>query len=217
MSSAQEKLASELRDILNPYQKAAESGYVIRGTLSEWNTLVNYIASALIEEGYSKAEPQPSTPPDRPEIQEIHNIIVDSMNQYTGTNEGILDAAETIVHRYGKIPEVKESVLPPDRWCILRTPENADMVNGWFNEKFYPRGPKIFMNSHKYLHNERCTWIQTISHHEPADGFTLITDQQFRLWFGVKEHVYKCTGCGAVTAPGNNYCGECMREDDSGY
>jgi hypothetical protein len=32
-----------------------------------------------------------------------------------------------------------------------------------------------------------------------------------------KETVHRCSGCGARIAKGNDYCGECLCEDDSDY
>lgn len=84
----------------------------------------------------------------------------------------------------------KLSDQPPERWCILRTPENAEIVNKWINAK----AKETFVDDVLYLHypayltnglgdHYLCGYIK--------EDYTLITDDQFKRWFVKEENSNK--------------------------
>ncbi len=72
-----------------------------------------------------------------------------------------------VSYRYGFIDLSPEL---PEKWCVKRTPENADVINGWFNENF-----NLYLLSNKgYLHCSGDCNISQIS------NYTEITFEQFK-------------------------------------
>ena len=110
------------------------------------------------------------------------DILADS-----GGNLYIQGVWATIVEKEEKsnFEKAIESVADqlPEKWAILRTPENAEMVNGYVNEKFNcgeARAEEYYMCVHP-----RDYMVLA----ELPEDYTLITDEQFKRIAGIKEEV----------------------------
>lgn len=68
----------------------------------------------------------------------------------------------------------------PEKWCIERTPENADMVNEWANAN-YGKAGKYFDNK-GWIHSEPIGEQKdsVLDHFGKQDGYTEITTDKFR-------------------------------------
>lgn len=68
----------------------------------------------------------------------------------------------------------------PENWCVLRTPENASVINGWLNQKqgltnFYSKDTK------KYIYSNTQKGVKgTAPSTDRRSGFTLISFENFK-------------------------------------
>jgi len=67
----------------------------------------------------------------------------------------------------------------PEKWCLLRTKSNAEIVNKWLNDTFYNGNERAFSDTSAYIYPDRSYGSSLIA------GYTEITYEQF------KKHVMK--------------------------
>lgn len=73
--------------------------------------------------------------------------------------------------------------LPADgKWCILRTPENAEMVNGYINKNIIHDPKRQLKHDYGYITSDGCfgdsSWADS---ENPHMRYPEITDEQFRV------------------------------------
>lgn len=115
----------------------------------------------------------------------LENRFFDSDGMYTDSEEFLIDDGYEIIN-FSQI-DFEETFVLPNKWAVLRNPDNYQVINKWANENSLKGETPMYSDQNGFIHSEQVDYTSNISIRcvifydgsEVVEDFTEIRFEQF--------------------------------------